>query len=88
MNPEYYHNIACNPHVCTFVCCRVRQWTGDTRTWYKAGGAPFGSAGQSYIIIYAILVLVFIILMLFRGSTFHAWTLGSSQRMHTKMTHK
>jgi hypothetical protein len=67
----------------------VRQWTGDTRGWYKAG-APFfgGKAGPAYVFLYAMITAAFLVLMLLRGSTFHLWTLGSSQRMHRSMLHK
>eukprot|EP00878_Enallax_costatus_P000230 GHUV01000294.1.p1 GENE.GHUV01000294.1~~GHUV01000294.1.p1 ORF type:complete len:1290 (+),score=442.33 GHUV01000294.1:122-3991(+) len=69
----------------------VRQWTGDTRGWYKAGRpgySLFSAPGPAYVFIYGMLTLAFIFLMLLRGSTFHLWTLGSSQRMHKKMVHK
>ena len=74
-------------------CCRVRQWTADAQTWYSQNGAPpagdpiFGDASTSYVGLYAALVGIFIILMLCRGTTFHVWALGASQRMHTGMVH-
>eukprot|EP00775_Hariotina_reticulata_P004687 gene4687-4939_t len=67
----------------------VRQWTGDSRGWYKNKDQPmFSYAGASYVFIYAMLTLAFIVLMLFRGTCFHGWTLGSSQHLHSKMVHK
>jgi hypothetical protein len=72
-----------------YLLFRVRQWTGDTRGWYKNGGQPlFTYAGASYVFIYAMVTLGFIVLMLGRGSCFHWWTLGSSQHLHSKMVHK
>jgi len=77
---------------CCLLCCctyRIRQWTGDTRGWYKAGvGAVFPSPGQSYVFIYAMLTLAFLVLMLFRGATFQYASLGGAQRLHKKMLHK
>jgi hypothetical protein len=66
----------------------VRQWTGDTLKWYANGAPFFGSAGKAYVFIYGVITAAFICLMLLRGSTFHLWTLGSSQRMHKSMLHK
>ena len=75
--------------VCCLRYCRVRQWTGDTQGWYKQGYAPvLGGAGPAYVLFYGIITGAFLLLMLCRGGTFHAWTLGSSQRMHSKMVHK
>uniref|UniRef100_A0A383WNY2 Uncharacterized protein n=1 Tax=Tetradesmus obliquus TaxID=3088 RepID=A0A383WNY2_TETOB len=68
----------------------VRQWTGDTRKWY-VNGPPmtiFSAAGPAYVFIYGMLTLAFIVLMLLRGSTFHGWSLGASQRLHKNMLHK
>jgi hypothetical protein len=67
----------------------VRYWTGDTLKWY-ANNAPLfgGKAGPAYVMIYGLLTAGFMLLMLLRGSTFHLWTLGSSQRMHRSMLHK
>ena len=66
----------------------MRQWTGDTRGWYKAGAGPFMAAGPSYVLFYGVITAAFLFLMLCRGGTFHTWTLGSSQHMHSKMVHK
>eukprot|EP00883_Tetradesmus_obliquus_P000567 jgi/Sobl393_1/10597/SZX72300.1 len=67
----------------------VRQWTGDTRHWYKLHSQPlFATAGSAYVLIYGLLTAAFIGLMLLRGANFHMWTLGSSQRMHKAMLHK
>jgi len=75
--------------LCTAVTCRVRQWTGDTLGWYANNSAPFlGSAGKAYVLIYGLLTLAFLGLMLCRGASFHLWTLGSSQRLHSSMVHK
>lgn len=68
--------------------CRVRQWTGDTLGWYKSGSTPFLSPGQTYVMFYGIIVAAFLLIMLCRGAAFHAWTLGASQSMHSKMVHK
>jgi hypothetical protein len=47
-----------------------------------------GDAGKAYVFLYGMMTVAFIVLMLFRGATFHFWTLGSGQRMHAKMVHK
>jgi len=68
----------------------VRNWTGDLQGWYK-GTNPvplMGAPGKAYVFIYGCMTACFIVLMLFRGATFHLWTLGAGQRMHSKMVHK
>jgi hypothetical protein len=78
--------------LCAFsVSCRIRQWTGDTRGWYKAGVSPIAGMpvpGQAYVFIYSMLTLAFLVLMLFRGGTFQYCSLTGCQRMHKEMLHK
>jgi hypothetical protein len=68
----------------------VRNWTGDLQGWYSGRNAVpvFGGAGKAYVFLYGMMTACFLVLMLFRGATFHLWTLGSGQRMHAKMVHK
>lgn len=69
--------------------CRIRQWTGDTQGWYKNKSNPvFNAPGQAYVFIYGMLTLAFLVLMLFRGHTFHMAGLGGAQKLHKKMFHK
>jgi hypothetical protein len=73
------------------AACRIRQWTGDTRGWYKAGVSPIAgltNPGSAYVFIYAMLTLAFFVLMLFRGYTFQYASLTGSQRLHSNMLHK
>jgi len=66
----------------------VRWWTGDGQGWYAAGVTPFGlPPGNSYALLYAIITVMFLVLMLFRGTFYHLWALGASQRLHTGMVH-
>ena len=61
------------------------------RGWYKNSPAsPFmgGAAGPSYVFLYGMMTACFIVLMLFRGSFFHLWTLGAGNRMMNNMVHK
>ncbi len=48
----------------------------------------FFSGNNFYCIIFAGLTAMFIFLMLCRGAMFFLWSLGSSQRMFKKMTHR
>jgi hypothetical protein len=68
----------------------VRQWTGDTRGWYRAGQGPIfgGYAGKDYAFVYGMLTLAFFVLMMFRGATFQYASLTGSQRLHKNMLHK
>ncbi|KAJ9527211.1 hypothetical protein QJQ45_025467 [Haematococcus lacustris] len=78
----------------------LRQWTSDARVWYPnsiikknpVGTGPDDpftalTAGQAYIITYAIPVLFFIFSMFFRGAGFHWWTHGAGQRLHSRAVH-
>ena len=68
---------------------RVRQWTGDTRGWYKAGvGGVFPSPSASYVFVYGMLTLAFLVLMLFRGANFQFCSLTGSDRLYRSMLHK
>ncbi len=67
----------------------MRQWTGDTRGWYRNKDQPvFGSPSSAYVFIYGMLTLAFIVLMLFRGHNFQWCTIQGSQRLHTEMLHR
>lgn len=70
----------------------VRQWTGDLLCWYPTcknqANPVFGTASASYVTIYGLLVVAFLVLMLFRGTFFHWWTLGGSNTMYNKMLHR
>jgi ATP-binding cassette, subfamily C (CFTR/MRP), member 1 len=67
----------------------VRWWTGDGQGWIAGEPpSPFGlPGGNSYALLYGILTIMFLVLMLFRGTFYHLWALGSAQRLHSGMTH-
>jgi ATP-binding cassette, subfamily C (CFTR/MRP), member 1 len=67
----------------------IRWWTGDGQGWFANPGlSPFGiPGGNSYALLYGILTIMFLVLMLCRGTFYHLWALGASQRLHTGMTH-
>lgn len=73
-----------------FACsCRIRQWTADTRGWYALKNQPvLSTPGSAYVFIYAMLMLAFLVLMLFRGWNYQYCSLTGSQHLHKKMLHK
>ena len=68
----------------------VRQWTGDMRGWYATGTSMFAgmAPGAAYLTVYGGLTGLFILLMLFRGTAFHIWSVGGAQKLHKTMLHK
>lgn len=64
----------------------IRMWVSGEYNGYQRQG--FFSGNNFYCIIFAGLTFMFITLMLFRGWMFFAWSLGSSNRMFGKMTHR
>jgi len=66
----------------------IRWWTGDGQKWFATNSSPFGvPGGNAYALLYGILTIMFVVLMLCRGTAYHLWSIGASQRLHSKMTH-
>jgi ATP-binding cassette subfamily C (CFTR/MRP) protein 1 len=65
----------------------VRWWVNDEYRHYPAKGVQYAPATKYYALMYLMLIGIFYLMMLCRGSTFLWWVLRSSENLRRKALH-